>query len=415
MIRSLTVVFALIAAVSAHAQPHNQDILAGTSGSLLRLAPLGVVSTIGTYSTFRITGIASDADNRFAVIAHTNPFGGAPNDILRVDLTTGAIVTTVWSGAPFSGPIEAISIDQNGDYVVLDPGTGFPQTAALFRLDRLGAQVTTISTLTGLWVDDFTLDRTSGDWFVTDGNGSAIRRIDRLTGAIVATHKVASGLVYSVTQDPHLADLYVAGSSNESVIRVDPSNGAAQTIATGFQSASIIVDREIAPDGALIVVADRTGVVRRIRRNGFEEVARGVLATRPWSIEFRKARNVAPVLAVPPNDRQIVIDFPDQPGRAYVCAFGVSGYTGGLKLGDGRVIPLRLDGLALRTAAGPLPPVIVNNIGVLDGNGRAVVAMNANVFGGAVGSVRVWVAAITIDPAAPGGIGRVSHPTLIVL
>jgi len=67
------------------------------------------------------------------------------------------------------------------------------------------------------------------------------------------------------------------------------------------------------------------------------------------------------VLQASPNDRLIHLSFPGDGGKAYALAIGLSGYTMGLNLADGRVIPLTFDFLAGLTARGPWPPFLTGN------------------------------------------------------
>ena len=114
-----------------------------------------------------------------------------------------------------------------------------------------------------------------------------------------------------------------------------------------------------------------------------------------------------------PNDRVINVDFPGDAGRPYVVAFSQSGFSPGVPLPDGRTIPLNLDGLTLLTANVALPPFLTGNTGVLDGLGRATVRFNLNSL--PVTGLRLWAAAVTVDPNAPLGISQISAPLLFVL
>ena len=81
----------------------------------------------------------------------------------------------------------------------------------------------------------------------------------------------------------------------------------------------------------------------------------------------------------------------------------------------GRVIPLSPDALTFLTASQSIPPLLAGNVGVLRATAEGVATLNVNSLGGSVKGLRVWVAALTLDPQAPLGISQISAPLLIVL
>ena len=394
-----------IMAGSGVTQSLNGDLLLGVNGALLRVARGGASSTV---VPFTVLACAADADNRFAIVS---PVG---TSVFRVDLANAQVVATVWSGAPLTGAVEAFAVDHNGDYIVLDQGGGVPQNAALYRLDRGGATMTTIVTLTGRNPVGLVEDKTTGDWLVADLTGDLVR-VDRDTSVVTSVMRVHSGLIEGVGQDPHLADVYVIGDGSGSVLRVDVALGTVTTISTGIVTSALAIDRAPASDGALLMIGDKGGLVHRVRRNGIGAAFFANVQSRVYGATIHRSRNLASVLAAPPNQRQLVLDFPAAGGKGYVCALSASGYTGGLTLVDGRVIPLRIDALTTLSARGALAPLLTNNIGRLDATGRAVVTFDVNPLGRAVGGVRVWAVALTVDPAAPASVGEISAPVLFVL
>jgi len=57
----------------------------------------------------------------------------------------------------------------------------------------------------------------------------------------------------------------------------------------------------------------------------------------------------------------------------------------------------------------------MNNLGKLDASGRAAERLNAKPLGGSARGIRIRAAALTLDNAAPLGIGRISGPVRFVL
>jgi len=54
-------------------------------------------------------------------------------------------------------------------------------------------------------------------------------------------------------------------------------------------------------------------------------------------------------------------------------------------------------------------------VGVLSPFARASAKLDLSLFGKLLSGLRVWMAAVVIDPAAPMGVGAISKPYVIVL
>ena len=202
--------------------------------------------------------------------------------------------------------------------------------------------------------------------------------------------------------------------SNSSGLRYDPVNHTTLPFPSlGIHA--IAVDRAPRGDGGLLYV-DYFGSLAIFDRTGTQVGSVGTLVPFAGSaLTFDQSRNLAPVLQAPPNKRSIRVSFPSDANKPYVLALGVSGYTPGLRLPGGRVVPLNVDNLTIATVQGPIPPLLTNNIGVLDASGEAVVTFDVNPLGRGVKRVRVWAVALTLDPRAPLGISQISAPLLFVL
>jgi hypothetical protein len=116
-----------------------------------------------------------------------------------------------------------------------------------------------------------------------------------------------------------------------------------------------------------------------------------------------------------PNDRLLRVSFPGEPHRPYIAAASLSGPGPGFALPDGRVVPLLVDALTLFSLVGGVPGLLENTVGILDAQGEARVRVTANRLGGAIRGVKVWFAAIVLDPAAPSGVARVHGPEIVVM
>ena len=168
----------------------------------------------------------------------------------------------------------------------------------------------------------------------------------------------------------------------------------------------------------MIYMSSASSTLSTIQRFDRSGVNLGVFATfANWvtGIVFDKSKNLASVIKTPPNDRYLRISFPADAGKPYILALSLSGCTPGVNLPGGLVIPLVLDNLTALTAQQPLPPLLVNNLGILSASGEAVATLSLNSLGSAITGVRLWAAVLVVDPRAPLGISQISEPVLIIL
>lgn len=117
----------------------------------------------------------------------------------------------------------------------------------------------------------------------------------------------------------------------------------------------------------------------------------------------------------PPNGRRLVLDFPGEGGRSYVAGFSVTGVRPGITLGDGRSVPIRVDGITHLGLLGGVRGVLEGTVGTLDRDGRATVKLDTNAFSSAWKGTVLWGAAIVLDPAASAGVAAIAGPTRVVL
>jgi sugar lactone lactonase YvrE len=400
----------LLLASTGAAQPHGTDLIVGsTSGRIFRLTPTGTATTVGTFSSGLMNMLTVDIDNRHIVALNTSPV-----ELLRIDAAVGQIVATIWSGPPLAGSISWIEVDQDGDYLVTDPGSSSPRTSALFKVKRDGSAVITLFAQPNALYNAFAEDKSSGDWILGDFNTKSMVKIDRITRTITTIVPLGTSGLQGAVQDPQRFEIYVDAANNASVVSYNPVTNVVTTLTSGLSTNSIAVDRSPAGDGTLLFVGLTSGTIQKVSRSGTNLGSIGNAGGNPLGITVDRGRNLAPQLVRAPNDRVIHLDFPGQAGMPYVFALSLAGYFPGVTLPDARVIPLNVDPLLLLTARGALPPVLLNNIGLLSAQGRATVQLDLNPLTPAISGIRIWMAAITLDPAAPLGIGRVSGPLLFV-
>lgn len=408
---TLLILAALASARPAAAQSLGTDLFGGgLNNALVRVTPGQPPTTVGIYAT-AINMLTMDNDN-FHVIAMINPLTPpGPIAMLRVDPSTGAI-NTVWNGAPLAGFLNWVEVDQNGDYTVCTSGPN-----RLFTVFANGGGVTTIhqDNTSALW-NAFVQDRVSGNYAIGDFTTRSVVMVDRSSGQTLSTTPLGSFSLQGMVQDPHDSDIYIASLGNTAVVGYDPITNATSVVASLSGSFNAIaIDRAPANDGSLIYVSDTNGSVQRVSRTGTALGTIATFGTNVGGFTFNQSRNVSPILQQAPNFRFVRISFPKQAGRLFGFALSASGYAPGLRLPDGRTIPLVPDSLFFTTAQGPLAPLLVNNAGTLSASGEAFVTFNVNALGNSVRGVRIWGAAVTLDPSAPLGIGEISAPVLFVL
>jgi hypothetical protein len=238
---------------------------------------------------------------------------------------------------------------------------------------------------------------------------------------VTATIPHSFGYTFDMIQDPHHADVYVGASQ---CYRVDPRSNTMSSIFTRLGSTigsrGLAVDRFPGAHGGMLYVtgSQLTPPIARIFKYDRSGRQLATIATFPsWvtGLLLDRERNLGTVLDRPPNDRRVLLSFPNDGGCPYALVFSLTGYTPGLALPDGRVIPLRFDTLTSVTAGGPVPPVLTGNHGILSAGGEAAARLDLNAFGGALRGVRLWAVAMTLDPKMTLGIRTISKPILLVL
>ena len=331
--------------------------------------------------------------------------------MLRIDPATGQAATLV----PATGFASLVELDRNGDYL-LSCQTGF-NTRSIERISRSSLTHTTLQT--GFpFLPTFTQDWTSGDWILASRN-NLLERYSADWSRVKTTIAHTVGYTFRMAQDPWFHDLYVAGFGFG---KYDPGTNKVTTISMFLPSTlgdrGLAIDR--APDryGSLIYVSS-SGVsassIHKYDRGGTNLANYGPIYREITGLVFDRSLNLCSELVTAPNDRVLHLSFPGDEGRGYIVALGLTGYTPGLQLADGRMIPISPDNLTFLTAIQQVPPYVVGNHGVLSITGEAVVKLNFNALGSAISGLRMWAVAVTFDFRAPLGISQISRPLVLVL
>ena len=393
------------------AQPLGADIFTGhATGQIVRSTPNGPVTLLPGSFGFFINGLTMDTDNRTLVALDSLQ---VPTAVVRIDPVAAAILGTVHAGAPFTREQSYIDIDDDGDYLVADGSSSIGNH--LFKVNRVTGAVSTVLTdpLGYFWA--FCEDKSTGNYLIGDvGSRMAILTFDRNTLVVTSITAVTVSIT-AMMRDPHRLTVYCAGAR---FLTFNPRTFATSTFGPSLGRTAANaggIDRAPAANGGLIYGGLTNGDLIQLDRQGNVLGTVASAGRSCLSFIFDKSRNLGPELINAPNDRNIRVSFPGDANKPYTLALGLSGYQPGVNFPGGRVVPLNTDSLTALTLNGLIPQLLSNNIGVLDGNGEAVVRFNLNALGGQVKNVRVWAAAVTLDPQAPSGISQISAPLLIVL
>lgn len=413
MKRMLISLFVLgsVSAASA-AQPYGTPLVAAsTNGVWTTLHGMNPTTGAPLWSaafSWFIPAIAVDNDNRHLLLAGQIP-AKTSDGLLRWDPVTRGAPTTVWAGAPLQTP-DRVEVDQDGDYLVSSGAANGSGPSWLHKVRSDGSSISTVRQFpAGSRITAHLVDRASGDWLFAVGSPSQLMVVDRVTGTTTTVLSLGQRSVVDMVQDPRTPTVYL-GSGPGGLLTFNPIARQVSFFALGASPTAITADRAPAQDGGVVYSFSQHGYTR-FSGSG-TDLGFVLLNRRSHAATFDQGRNLASVLRQSPNDRDVRISFPSQAGKAFIFALGAAGFHPGLPLPDGRVIPLNPDGLVQASVAGQLAPILVGNIGVLDAAGRATVRFNANPLGNAVRHVRVWGAVVTLDPAAPFGIGAIGVPQL---
>ncbi len=365
-----------------------------------------------------------DVDNETLVMHDTNP-----DAVVRFDLGAFAFLGALHQGAPL-GEVFCVRPFGTGDYLVADSvftaPNGFETSVRLVRAD--GSGVATLFT-TSAWdaqIRALAEDLATGEILAglltigPPGTAPSLIRIAPDTGTFTVLDPTPRSIT-ALVQD-HRDGAVIYGAYDGGIWRRAP-NGAVETLIPATHPSNITAS-SLAFDRAEengVLVAGGSGRLARIAftPGGPASVvavhAPGASLGLPAvkDIAFVGERNIASHRAGQLR-WQFELSFPGEGGGIYALALSLTGFTPGIPLGN-RTIPLVPDAVFFASLNGSLAPILQDNVGVLDAQGRATVTLDLSVFGGVDPNARVWVAAATIDGAAPFGLRTISKPSILVL
>jgi len=435
-IKLLPVILALLAATGT-TQGYTGDYilggsLYGTSDAVFRVDAVTLkLTTLTTGITPSSTNhfvweviLAEDNKNFYALSAHY----GAAAKIVRLD-PSGTILATVYQGttALMKNAVN-MHMDQNGKLVVFDCAGTANGPSTYFEIDPGTGALSTIATVPrgDSYYGTAIREIETGDYlsFVYD----MVHRCDRVTHAVTTLVNTGVRIARMSLGQDTLSGICYAGtySGTASLLELNLTQGTMKTLnTTGLGGTyGLKFDRRVDAKMNRMFVAhgqfssgtngisifDTTGA-----RTAVTSWSAGSGTPMPYSLEVEGTREVQPILFLAPNDRQILLNFPHHGLKSYVSAIGISGIRPALPLGDGRLIHLVPDAIAIASLQGAFDPLIPNRVGILDAQGRAVTGLNLNVLGQAVQGLSVVFQVIVLDPSAPAGVAVVAEPYVLKL
>jgi hypothetical protein len=367
------------------ANPGDYLLASSTGGSVLYVvAPYS--NTFSTLATFpgSIRGVVVGSDN-------TDYFVASGLELFRVT-PLGVVTTVVTSLTPGTGTAWC-DLDEDGQILV---GTGWANGGGVFRVHPAMGTYTTLLA-GGISANGFCLDRDTGDVIVGDTNGKRVYRVNRLGTVTTVVNSIST--VYAMDFHPLTGDALIAISGT--IYRLDATN-TLSTFASGTglaKSLAVLANGDVlaGPHGTVINLYDRNGRKIGTTYNG------STLAKMALAVEDEN--NVWGLNApVPGGVFNISIRFALHPNKPYVAAASFS-RSPGIPV-DNRIIPLTPDNLF---GASVTLPVIFNGfVGILDRGGRGSAYIAIPKVAGIRG-IRLFLAAVVIDGAAPSSIAQISQ------
>ncbi len=368
---------------------------------------------------------------------------GSPASVFRVD-GFGA-VTTLYSGAPLSGP-SGITVAANHDVIVADYNTN-----SLLRISAQTGQLSTVASNLGgplRVVEDFDgtflvtagngLRRVTpagvvttvatapmvrpfgvgldlnGDYLVADDNARAIYRVT--PGGAVTT--IWSGLPLRLPQGVTVfpnGDYAVIDGLTDSVFRISRTNG---TISTWVPNATLTYNPEgIVPDwsGGFFVSYSQgsgSGIVAVDALGGVTSVAAGAPFTNLECVARVPMLKGPRTLATGPGGiATFTVEAPAEAGRYYTLFLSASVYPGWQLPGDPRSMPLNIDAFFL-ASIGQNSPLLVGWAGALDNSGQATATVDlTGLPPGFLSGLRLYAQGLTLT--AQSTLGTAFNPLLL--
>ena len=403
------------------------DTVARIDRTTLKVSTFVASFTTVTSRNYHVEFMQAEDNNDFYLFSYSM------KSVYKID-PTGFVLKTVFDGTSVFGTPYDMLLDQNGDIILVDYSNG------LYRLNPVTGVCTTMLTQAqfGRSPRAATVDIDSGDLLIA-ASDNYIHRYDWITGTTTTASGPAPGSFrYQVEQD-HASGLVYTGTC------CSTATGGSGMFVMDLQTktSSVLVgatnpplrawyahrfDRRVNTPGNNMIyasvcgfaIANNTSALVSMTEQGvitslltYGQPANGVLTA--YGMEIGGSRNLCSLKTAAPNNRDILVSFPNLGGNAYVAALSLTGVRPGVPLGDGRQINLTPDTLTVLSLNNLLPGLWNPGPGHLDPFGRVTLSLNLNLLGSAVKGVPVWVVVGILDPKAPKGFAAISETHVIRL
>lgn len=409
----------LAATTAATAQPHTEPWHGFIVPGAVRIDAQGSVTTLGVRRApafFGTQGGTVDVDNRtLAMGAWANDVGARFLLLVDPSATILRSIRLTWTNRSQGvGPC-SVQLDDDGSYLVLDNrDEASVHVHRIYRVTRTGTVTTVVTTGPMIRPSGLTVGIDDGDYHVLDYVTGQIYRFARsgqvVTSVTVPSTANKSGFAQDLTTGDHWVGtrngiLRISGQGAIATVR-----GASPPLA-GVTPYSFGFDRASAARRSVLVSSEGP-VPYFVWRYDVQSTAFTTLVSLPNESvrELTPPREVATIEPMP-RQWEYRLHFAAHPGQAYALGLSLSGVRLATRLADGRSIWLNVDTLTAMSLDGRLFPVLRNNAGTLDANGRATA--NLDLRGIPAIGINVWALAIVIDPAAPLGIAVIADPVRI--
>jgi len=389
----LLILAALAMTTAAQPNPYDYILGDGVSRALYWVdhAMPGALNVLHVPTMPRFpNGVVNGFDNVSLLYLASTTSAADPDRLRRWTPAGGGVVANL--GIP--GLPNAVDIDQYADPVISTEGLNNLRSVS-------GGAVAVMYGGLPAAVHGFCIDGDSGDSIVaTSAGGGSLLRYPRIApGAGVA---IAAGLgnVTAVAHHPQTGNFVVASRGPGLVRMVTPAGVVMWT--APFPGASGARDVKVSPEIGQILACG--GQDFRIY-----SAAGAPLLALAWGghdfkcVEEYQTRKVAGRGNSAAGGNYFAnFNFPRSPGQVYRGLMSFS-MRPGLPAGGGRTLNLANDALFAAVNAGALDgSVLAGRLGILDGNGHGV--MRITLPAAMPAGLRLYVSAVAINPAMPGGI-----------
>ncbi len=409
----------LAAATAATAQPHTEPWYGFIVPGAVRIDAQGSATTLGVRRApafFGTLGGTVDVDDRtLAMGAWANDVGARFLLLVDPSATILRSIRLTWTNRSQGVGACSVQLDDDGSYLVLDNrDEANVHVHRIYRVTRSGAVTTVVTTGPMIRPSGLTVGIDDGDYHVLDYVTGQIYRFARSGQVVTSVTVPSTGTKSGFAQDLTTGDHWV-GTRN-GILRIS-GQGAIATVRGASPPLATVTPYSFGFDRASaarrsVLVSSEGPVPFFVWRYDVQSTAFTTLVSLPnESIrELTPPREVATIEPMP-RQWEYRLHFAAHPGQAYALGLSLSGVRPATRLPDGRSIWLNIDALTAPSLDGRLFPVLRNNAGILDANGRATV--NLDLRGIPATGINVWALAIVIDPAAPLGIAVIADPVRI--